>query len=140
MRVEIDTAILRRLLRSNPSIEWREVALDSEELRCRVGSDSLVAADVLALLAAYQRLVRILPDGEDERALSLLERGIHSAIQIASIPQRQFERRWDSIFPGEAEIGLAVYRSARRRRAVLLHRRMNDLQQNEPHYRASRIK
>ena len=136
----VDTSILGRLLQSNPSIDWRAVDLDSEELRRRVVPDPLAMADALSLLAAYQRLVRILPAGEDDRALALLESGIHSAIQIASIPPGQFERRWDTLFPGEVEIGLSVYRSARRRRAVLLHRRMNDVQQNEPHYRASRFK
>jgi len=140
MGVEIDSSILRRLLGSNPAIDWRTVDLDSEELRRRVASDPLAVADVLSLLAAYQRLLRILPVGEDQRALPLLENGIHSAIQIASIPPRQFERRWHALFPGEAEIGLAVYRSAQRRRSVLLHHRMNELQQNEPHYRASRFK
>lgn len=138
--VESDTSMLWRLLRSNPEIDWRAADLGSEELRCRVAPDPVTAADVLALLAAYQRLLRILPSGEEERALPLIQSGIHSAIQIASIPQRQFERRWDAIFPGETEIGLAVYRAARRRRSVLLHHRMNELQENEPHYRASRFK
>lgn len=140
MGVETDTSTLRRLLRSNPSIDWRNVDFDSKELHRRVVPEPLALADALSLLASYQRLLRILPVGEDERALPLLERGIHSAIQIASIPQRQFERCWDAIFPGEAELGVTVYRAARRRRAVLLHHRMNELQQNEPHYRAARFK
>ena len=136
----MDTSTLRRLLQSEPSIDWRAVDLNGEELRRRVVPEPLAAADTLSLLAAYQRLVRILPVGEEGRALTLLENGIHSAIQVASIPRGQFERRWDMLFPGEVEVGLAVYRSAQRRRAVLLHHRMNDLQQNEPHYRASRFK
>src|SRR3954462_9368755 len=61
--MEADTSILRHLLRATPSLDWRAVDLDSEELHRCIVPDPLALAGTLSLLAAYQRLVRILPVG-----------------------------------------------------------------------------
>jgi hypothetical protein len=131
---------LRTLLAANLSTDWREVAIDDAAERGLLQHCGLPSTTTLALLKAYQRVIRILPKGEEHRALPLLESGLHSAIQIASIPKHAFERHWASLFPGEEALGLTVYRAALSRRSQLLHRHLHEIQRNEPHYRAARFK
>lgn len=132
-----DTEIL---LAANPTIDWRLAPLDGERALGLLDLCGISPAVALSLLQAYQRLVRVLPVGEERRALPLLQRGLHSAIQIASVPRHRFERLWAELFPGEELLAAAVHRAAQGRRSLLLHRHMNDLQANEPHYRAARFK
>src|SRR5262245_49892880 len=101
MHEDFDISTLRQLIRSNPAMDWRAVDLNSEQLRRLVVPAPIRLSEAQSLLAAYQRLVRILPAGEEERALPLLESGVHSAIQVASIPPQQFARRWNELFPNE---------------------------------------
>jgi hypothetical protein len=127
------------LIRRNAAIDWRAIALD------RAGLDALdwldlEPAEMTPLLKAYQRLVRILPPGEERRALPLLESGLHSAIQIAELSRDEFLRRWAALFPGEDALGRAVHRAALGRRGELLLHHINKIQSNEPHYRAARFK
>ena len=131
---------LPALLAANPSVDWRAIRLGSDQARSGIDCNGMAHDAAVPLLMAYQRLVCILPPTEDHRAIPLLESGLHSAIQIASLPQHQFERHWASLFPGEEALGLRVYRAALSRRSALLHRHMNELQRNEPHYRAARFK
>lgn len=132
-------AELQRLIDANASVDWRAIALD------RVGQGALDWRELdpeamMPLLKAYQRLVRILPPGEERCAMPLLESGLHSAIQIAGIPRDEFARRWAALFPGEDALGLAVHRAALSRRSELLLHHINEVQRNEPHYRAARFK
>jgi hypothetical protein len=136
----IDLAGLKGLIEANPSVDWRFVALDGEQTQSTIDLRGLPPNTALRLLRAYQRLVRILPIGEEHHALPLLASGLHSAIQIASIPQRQFERHWAELFPGDEALAVTVYRVALGRRSDLLHRHMNNIQRNEPHYRTARFK
>jgi hypothetical protein len=127
------------LIEANPSIEWRAIALDDAGLAA-LDWRELEREALVPLVKAYQRLVRILPVGEERRALPLLESGLHSAIQIADIPRDEFARRWAALFPGEDALGLAVHRAALSRRSALLLHHIDDVQRNEPHYRAARFK
>jgi hypothetical protein len=79
---------LREVLDVNRSIDWRTVVLDGGGTAAIPG----LAHALVDSLKAYQRILRILPPGEDHRAIPLLESGLHSAIQIAGMPQPQFER------------------------------------------------
>lgn len=130
---------LKCLIEANQSVDWRAIALDEARLDALEWRE-LEPEAVTPLLKAYQRLVRILPVSEERRALPLLESGLHSAIQIADLPQDEFRRRWAALFPGEDALGLAVYRAALRRRGDVLLHHINNVQSNEPHYRAARFK
>src|SRR5262245_32156969 len=90
-RVTVDG--LQRLSEANPLVDWRAVALDDAGLDA-LSWRELERETLVPLLKAYQRLVRILPPGEERRALPLLESGLHSAIQIADLPRDEFGRRW----------------------------------------------
>jgi hypothetical protein len=137
---QFDVSLLPTLLSANPELDWREVKLDHA-----AGSGGLQLAELspsvaLPLLQAYQRILHILPATQEQRAAALIASGLHSAIQIAGIPRHQFERHWAALFPGEESLGQSVYRAALSRRSELLHRHLNQIQANEPHYRAARFK
>src|SRR5678815_5697765 len=127
-------AALQRLIVANPSVDWRAIALGALDW-CEQEP-----AVMLPLLKAYQRLLYILPASEDRRALPLLESGLHSAIQIADIPEDEFARRWAALFPEDVALGEAVHRSALGRRSTLLLHHIHNVQSNEPHYRIARFK
>lgn len=131
---------LAHLVAVNSSLDWCTVNLDIEQTQSAIDLCGVPLEAALPLLKAYQRVIRILPNGEERCALPLLESGLHSAIQIASIPKHAFERHWAALFPGEEALGLTVYRAALSRRSQLLHRHLHQIQRNEPHYRAARFK
>lgn len=131
---------LSALLSANASVDWRAVDLDHTETQRALDLSGLAPDTAVALLKAYQRILRILPASEDRRALPLLASGLHSAIQIASTPEHQFARHWAALFPGEETLGVNVYRAALQRRSELLHRHIDQIQRNEPHYQAARFK
>jgi hypothetical protein len=137
-----DVSKLRCALDMKMSVDWRAISLDDLTLLASLVLHDLASErmGLIRLLKAYQRLVRILPSGEERRALPLLESGLHSAIQIAGIPRDEFARRWAALFPGEDALGLAVHRAALSRRGELLLQHINNVQRNEPHYRAARFK
>jgi hypothetical protein len=130
---------LQHVIEANPLVDWRVIALDQPGLKTLEWRE-LERETLAPLLKAYQRLLRILPPGEERRALPLLASGLHSAIQIAELPQDEFRRRWVALFPGDDALGLAVHRAALRRRGDLLLHHINAVQSNEPHYRAARFK
>lgn len=129
-----------RLIGANPSINWRAIVLDDLMVQEALTWCDLEPKVMTPLLKAYQRLLRILPVSEEHRALRLLESGLHSAIQIANLSQDEFARRWAVLFPGEDALGLTVHRAALRRRGELLLHHIDEVQHNEPHYRAARFK
>jgi hypothetical protein len=133
---------LQRLLDANPSVDWRAFSFDDPSLLAGLARPDLEAARdaLIPLLKAYQRLLYILPASEDRRALPLLGAGLHSAIQIASMPVDQFAQTWDALFPDEAALGEAVHRNAVIRRSNLLLHHVSAVQSSEPHYRATRFR
>jgi hypothetical protein len=133
---------LRHVIEANESIDWRAFSFDESSLLQTLQWQEHEGEqdDLIPLLKAYQRLLHILPPSEDRRALSLLQAGLHSAIQIANIRQDQFARQWAALFPGEDALGEAVHRSAISRRSTLLLHHIDSIQSNEPHYRAARFR
>jgi len=133
---------LKRILGANDTVDWRTMSFDDpsqlQALQWQ-GHDNEQEA-LLLLLKGYQRLIRILPIGEEARALPMLGAGLHSAVQIAGLPKREFVRRWEALFPGEAALGEAVHGNALARRSQLVLHHINAVQCNEPHYRAARFR
>jgi hypothetical protein len=136
----MDISALPSLLAANSSLDWRQISIEAAADRGEIVFIDMPRESALAQLLAHQRILRILPAGEEHRALPLLSAGLHSAIQIASIPEHEFERHWAALFPNDAALGLHVYRTALNRRGELLHRYLNEIQRNEPHYQAARFK
>lgn len=95
---------------------------------------------LLPQLKALQRLVRLTHDVDT--AMALYEQGLHSAIQIASIPKHKFVKQYASLFtqngPAEAQANQVHQRAvARKTRAVLTYTAI--AQHAAPHYRATRF-
>lgn len=88
---------------------------------------------------ARQRLLHVLPLGEESRALGMLEIELHSAIQIAAMPKPKFLAEWSAIFPGEEALGEIVYQNSVARRAFVALHYVRRMQSKEPHYRAARF-
>ncbi|HEU4405625.1 MAG TPA: hypothetical protein VFS43_10075 [Polyangiaceae bacterium] len=135
-------ARLERVIEGAGAIDWRATSLEGSgpaEAALRHG-DGADGGEIVELLRAYQRLLRVLPAGEEARALPMLGAGLHSAVQIAGLPKHEFARRWAGLFPGAAALGEAVHRSAVARRSHLVLHRINAVQCNEPHYRAARFR
>jgi hypothetical protein len=131
---------LKAIIDGNLLIDWRLAPLNDPGFLATIELHSVAQSRALPLLEAYQRILRVLPAGEETRAKGLLDAGLHSAIQIAGMPQQHFERRWAALFPGEEALGVRVYRAALARRSELVHRHVDEIQRNEPHYRAARFK
>lgn len=136
-----DVRALEELLRMNPSVDWRAHSqpdpLSFVSLRMPPEADRLA---VVSALKGYQRLLAVLPQGEEGRALPLLKAGLHSAVQIASLPRAEVAEVWETLFPGEAELGEQVRRNAIARRSQVALHYVRSLQSNEPHYLAARFR
>jgi len=76
-------AKLQCLIDANPSIDWRTIALGDGSALDALDWCDLDPEAVMPFVKAYQRLVRILPAGEDHRAPALIASGLHSAIQVS---------------------------------------------------------
>ena len=86
---------------------------------------------------AYQRLLRIVPEGDPKLIKALLEENIHSAIQIASISRQQFSKQYLALFGNDKQLLERTYENAVARRNQTLIRYMNQLQNNEAHISAA---
>jgi hypothetical protein len=132
---------LQCIVEANTPVDWRAFSFEDQSLQAlRWQEHEGEHEELIPLLKAYQRLLHILPPSEDHRALPLLQAGLHSAIQIASMPLDQFVQTWAALFPGEAALGEAVHRNAINRRSHLLLHHVNAVQSSEPHYRAARFR
>jgi len=94
---------------------------------------------LLPILKAYQRLLRIIPQDHQDIAVSLLEQGLHSAVQIASFSNSQFLELTRDLVPNQPEVQEMIYKQAQLKRSQLVVQYMNILQNHEPHVQAARI-
>jgi hypothetical protein len=135
-------ARLQHVLEANASIDWRTFSFDTPDLPRALQWRGYEGQrdELVPLLKAYQRLLRILPEREEHRALPLLRTGLHSALQIAGLPRDEFARRWAELFPGEVELGNTVHQNALGRRSYVLLQHIQSVQSSEPHYRATRFR
>lgn len=154
MQLTASTAVGERmtLATSNPQVQALEEFLRANEaLDCRAAPLTDPAflqtlrwpgptAELVPLVKAYQRLVFVLPEGEERRALRMIERGLLSASQLASEPRAKLAALWEELFPGEAELGEQVRRAAVARKAQIALEHVKSVQSNEPHYRAARFR
>jgi hypothetical protein len=133
---------LQYIIEVNKSVDWRTFSFGSpSQLQSICWQEHEGEREaLLPLLKAYQRLLHILPVGQEHRSLPLLLSGLHSAIQIASMPKADFIRQWASLFPAQAALGEAVYQNASSRRSYLLLQHIQSVQSSEPHYRAARFR
>ena len=91
-------------------------------------------------LKVYQRLLRVLPEGDPALIESLIRAGLHSAIQIASIPKSKFVLEYGGLFSHDKLLIDATYQKALAIRSQLLIKHISAIQQAEPHTTESKLK
>lgn len=91
------------------------------------------------LLLAYQRLVKILPEKDMKVIHFLFKKGIHSAIQIASIPPSVFYSLFDDLKLDNLKIPDKIYENAMKQRNTVNLMYLDYLQKNEPYYKNARF-
>jgi hypothetical protein len=98
------TSPLRALLARHPAPDLLAPSAGAAPWLTAAGVDANgpEAAVVVAELAALRRVVRVLPKPDVELALSLLERGVRSALPLAEMPRAAFAARLGDLFGGDA--------------------------------------
>lgn len=133
---------LQYLIVANGSVDWRSFSFGDPDLlqKLRWPEHAGEREHMLPWLMAYQRMLRILPPGEERRALPLLTAGFHSALQIAGLPRAEFARRWAELFPDEPVLGEIVQRTAISRRGQVFVEHIKAIRSSEPRPGAARIR
>ena len=95
--------------------------------------------EILKDLQAYQRLCRIIPDEKPDIIFALLEKQVHSALQIAAIPRVQFFNTYSNIFGNDRDLIERTYQNALAVRAAIVRQYLTIKQNNEPHIKQTKI-
>lgn len=95
--------------------------------------------EVIFQIKALQRLIRIIPENNQEVALSLMQAGIHSALQIAAMTRKDFMGKCSALLNDNHELSDAIYNNALAKRSTILVQYMNLLQNGEPHISSARF-
>lgn len=108
------------------SLNWKGFSRKKEQL--------------IVLLKMYQRLQRVLPANDRTLVESLMQKGIHSAIQIASIPKSKFEMEYGSLFNNNSELIERTHQKAVAIRSQILIKHIAAIQKVEPYASQSKLK
>ncbi len=128
-------------LGQNQGVDFLVFNLQDEENISRLNFDNLAEkkAALVPQIKAFQRLLRIIPEKDQEAALALMKQGIHSALQIAAMTRRDFMGRFADLFQDSGKLADAIYKNALEKRSAILIQYMNILQNGEPHISAARF-
>jgi hypothetical protein len=146
MAVEINqetmnTSLLAQFLAQNSIVDFQFFNLQDEESINGLHFENLEAqkSELISLLKAFQRLLRIIPEKNKDAALALMKEGIHSALQIAAMTRKDFMGRCANLFDDDGKLADAIYKNALKKRSMILIQYMNMLQNAEPHISAARF-
>lgn len=128
----IKTTSLEKILSQNRDIDWRSFDLYSDSTLASLSWKGIgkQKGATIDLLKGYQRLVRLLDSNDTSIAIPLLQQGIHSALQIAGMPQTQFFSQFGDLWTDSTESADAVYQRAVQVRSKLLLEYMKIKQNN----------
>lgn len=136
-----DLKNLDKFLKQNKSIDIR-----TEDFLDQPGNDKYkwkglekVKDEVLVVLKAYQRLMRIIPNQEPKVVKALLKKGIHSSLQITEIPKTKFIKDNLKILGGDEIVAESVYLRAIAMRKIVAIQYMNAVQNLEPHTHVTNV-
>ncbi|MEZ4851157.1 MAG: hypothetical protein R3B93_21595 [Bacteroidia bacterium] len=133
---------LDTFIRQNEKIDFKtaspsEISANSQVDWKRLNS---YKDEILNQLKPYQRLLKIMPEGTThDIIISLLEEGIHSAAQIASIPSHLFISQYLPLFGNDKDYIENFYKNCQAIRSRLLVQFMNKLQNNELHINSTKL-
>jgi hypothetical protein len=130
---------LIKFLGQNRDVDFRVFDLQDEENLGRLNFTNFKRKldEINFLIKAYQRLIRIIPDNDQQTALSLMRLGIHSSLQIAAMTRKDFMKK--CLVALEESLADTIYHNALAKRSAILVQYMNMLQNREPHISAARF-
>ena len=136
--LEIDLDKLNTFLKQNEAVDLRSV-----DLLHLTTTDEFAWAELapdreslIPQLKAYQRMLRVVPEGREDLAKKLLESGFHSSLQIAGTPKQDFIQQNSSLFGGDTALAEHVYTRAIALRKAVTLQYIAQVQQIEPHAHA----
>lgn len=137
----ISTENLIKFLNQNQAVDFLIFNLQDEEIVSALNFKNLKRkqTEILFQIKAYQRLIRIIPEKNQDVALSLIQAGIHSALQIAAMTRKDFMTKCAGLFSGNDNLADVIYKNALEKRSVILIQYMNLLQNGEPHMSSARF-
>ncbi|WP_299453293.1 hypothetical protein [uncultured Microscilla sp.] len=132
---------LNKLLRQNKKVDFKTFNLLSAKELESLNWSKISKKDrpkVLKQAKAYQRLLRLLGEHHPKIAKELLKQNLHSAVQIASIPQKKFMNDFLSVFKDE-DLMKKFYARALATRSKVLLKYMNIVQNRQPHAKSVNV-
>jgi hypothetical protein len=96
--------------------------------------------EVLELLKAYQRIIRILPDNYRDHALNLVKVNILSAVQIASLPRSEFIAICKEECNIPNDVAAVIYNNALAKKSNIVVQYIKSYQHDEPHIKNARFR
>ncbi|NJR38061.1 MAG: hypothetical protein HC781_03425 [Leptolyngbyaceae cyanobacterium CSU_1_4] len=133
--ISIDLGKLNAFLSKNKEIDFR-----TADLLHAPNIDQLEWAgfehekeSLINQLKAYQRVLRVVPPDREDLAKKLLQNGIQSSLQIASIPRKAFIQSNLSLFDQDGAIAEQIYLRALALRKAVALQYIAAVQQSEPH-------
>lgn len=138
---KLDKKAISAFLKANPSIDLRKLNTFNSKQMDALNWQQQERATLLPQLKALQRLVRL--TDELKAAIDLYEKGLHAAVQIASIPQHKFIKQYASVFTAKElsseEQAKQVHQRALAHKSQALLTYTALVQHQSPHYRATRF-
>lgn len=137
----MNTDLLTEFLDLNRGVDFQFFNLQDEAVINGLNFENLAEqkTELISLLKAFQRLIRIIPEKNRDAALALMKEGVHSALQIAAMTRRDFMGRFAGLFNDNGALADAIYKNALKKRSMILIQYMNILQNGEPHISAARF-
>lgn len=127
---------LKVFLKNNEEVDFRKADLlhtpNLKKYKWIEFKDEDEKTRVLNLLKAYQRMLRIVPNGRNDVAMMLLEGGFQSSVQIVNTPKKAFLK----FFQDDPELGKNVLKRAMAVRKIVTLQYIARLEQAQPHTRA----
>ena len=136
-----NTELLKQFLDQNRGVDFQFFDLRDEVSINGLNFENLTdqKTELISLLKGFQRLIRIIPEKNRDAALLLMKQGVHSALQIAAMTRRDFLGKYAGLFNDNEVLADAIYKSALKKRSMILVQYMNILQNGEPHISAARF-
>lgn len=128
---------LEAVFAANPDLNLSEVGADLSEGSALVERFADAGEGLVDMLRAYQRVERLVGEGQRELVFGLLERGVGSAIHVAAMPLRRFQADFVDLFGGDLERAAAIHGAAKARRSALVLAYVRARQGLEAHTRGA---
>lgn len=103
---------LEKWFSQNKKINLRSVAIQSSSATMNWDGLEDYQSSIISELKAYQRVLKILPNKDHQLIMKLLQVGIYSAIQVASMSKQNFLTSHSHLFSGKKVTAEDFYNNA----------------------------